>query len=226
MVKKNLVLFGANSEFAKAFSNLAKEQGHSIFGISRSYIDNLDINNQLKIDQNYENLNEIEKFISNVDNPYIIFFNGFLAENRDIYFPTNKEIEKTLKINYLLPLKITNQLIKVTNINKFIYISTMAAVRPRRKNYIYGLSKRSLEESVKKIKDINFLIIRFGQIETNMSKDHKKAPFSYQKDEASIALLKKIERTGLLYANTSLFMTSIFLRLLPSLVINYLEKQK
>ncbi len=226
MVKKNLVLFGANSEFAKAFSNLAKEQGHSIFGISRSYIDNLDINNQLKIDQNYENLNEIEKFISNIDDPYIIFFNGFLAENRDIYFPTNKEIEKTLKINYLLPLKITNQLIKVTNINKFIYISTMAAVKPRRKNYIYGLSKRSLEESVKKIRDINFLIIRFGQIETNMSKDHKKAPFSYQKDEASSALLKKIERTGLLYANSFLFMMSIFLRLLPSLVINYLEKQK
>ena len=105
MVKKNLVLFGANSEFAKAFSNLAKEQGHSIFGISRSYIDNLDINNQLKIDQNYENLNEIEKFISNIDDPYIIFFNGFLAENRDIYFPTNKEMAEPdiiLKANEIL----------------------------------------------------------------------------------------------------------------------------
>ena len=102
----------------------------------------------------------------------------------------------------------------------------MAAVKPRRKNYIYGLSKRSLEESVKKIRGINFLIIRFGQIQTNMSKGHKKAPFSYQKDEASSALLKKIERKGLLYANTFLFVVSIFLRLLPSNVINYLEKQK
>ena len=102
----------------------------------------------------------------------------------------------------------------------------MAAVKPRRKNYIYGLSKRSLEESIKKIKGVDFLIIRFGQIDTNMSKDHKKAPFSYQKDEASSALLKKIERKGLLYANTFLFVVSIFLRLLPSNVINYLEKQK
>ena len=102
----------------------------------------------------------------------------------------------------------------------------MAAVKPRRKNYIYGLSKKSLEESVKKIRGIDFLIIRFGQIQTNMSNDHKKAPFSYEKDEASRALLKKIERTGLLYANTSLFMMSIFLRILPSVVINYLEKQK
>ena len=105
MVKKNLVLFGANSEFAKAFSNLAEEQGHSVFGISRTYIDNLDINNQLKVDQDYENVNEIKKFISNINDPYILFFNGFLAENRDIYFPTNEEIEKTLKINYLLPKK-------------------------------------------------------------------------------------------------------------------------
>ncbi len=226
MVKKNLVLFGANSEFAKAFSNLAEEQGHSVFGISRTYIDNLDINNQLKVDQDYENVNEIKKFISNINDPYILFFNGFLAENRDVYFPTNEEIEKTLKINYLLPLKITNQLIKVTNINKFIYISSMAAVKPRRKNYIYGLSKRSLEESIKKIKGVNFLIIRFGQIDTNMSKDHKKAPFSYQKDKASNTLLKKIEKKGVIYPNASLFMMSILLRLLPSLVINYLEKQK
>ena len=73
MVKKNLILFGANSEFAKAFSNLAKEQGHSIFGISRSYIDNLDINNQLKIDQNYENLSEIEKFFL-INRKYSSFF--------------------------------------------------------------------------------------------------------------------------------------------------------
>ena len=226
MVKKNIVLFGANSEFAITFSNLAQKQGHSVFGISRNQIANLDKNNQLKVDEKYENLSEIEKFISNINDPYIVFFNGFLAENRDIYFPSNEEIEKTLKINYLLPLKITNHLTKVININKFIYISSMAAVKPRRKNYIYGLSKRSLEESVKKIKGINFLIIRFGQIETNMSIGHKKAPFSYKKEDASKNLLKKIEKSGVLYANTSLFMISILLRLLPSFVINYLEKQK
>ena len=226
MVKKNLVLFGASSEFAITFSNLAQEQGHSVFGISRNHIVNLDINNQLKVDENYENLSEIEKFISNIENPYIIFFNGFLAENRDIYFPNNEEIEMTLKVNYLLPLKITTHLNKVININKYIYISSMAAVKPRRKNYIYGLSKRSLEESVKKIRGINFLIIRYGQIETNMSKNHKKAPISFKKEEASNNLLKKIERSGVLYANIYLFLMSILIRLLPSFVINYLEKQK
>ena len=67
MVKKNLVLFGANSEFARAFTNLAEKQGHSVFGISRTYIDNLDINNQFKAEQNYENVSEIEKFILNID---------------------------------------------------------------------------------------------------------------------------------------------------------------
>ena len=95
MVKKNLVLFGANSEFARAFSNLAEKQGHSVFGISRTYIDNLDINNQFKAEQNYENVSEIEKFISNIDDPefvalrrrrntavtcmYWIFFIGFFV---------------------------------------------------------------------------------------------------------------------------------------------------
>ena len=59
-----------------------------------------------------------------------------------------------------------------------------------------------------------------------MSKGHKKAPFSYEKDKASKTLLKKIEKRGVIYANTSLFMMSNLLRLLPSLVINYLEKQK
>ena len=38
---------------------------------------------------------------------------------------------------------------KNTNVKKFIFISSMAAVKPRNKNYIYGLSKKTLEESVR-----------------------------------------------------------------------------
>ena len=36
----------------------------------------------------------------------------------------------------------------------------------------------------------------------------------------------KIEKNGVIFANIYLFMMSILLRVLPSLVINYLEKQK
>ena len=219
---KNIILIGSSSELSNEFIEIAHKI-KNLYSISRKKIDNNKLIDHLEVD-NYENrVDDIENFIKKIDDPTIIFFNGFLAENRNIYFPTNGEIRKTIQINYLIPLLITTRLQEKLNIKKFIYVSSMAAVVPRFKNYIYGLSKKSLEESVKKISNIEFLILRFGQINTKMSSSHNDAPFKLDKGKAASIILKKIEKKGLRYATVELRLVSYLLRLLPIKFIDKLE---
>ena len=120
----------------------------------------------------------------------------------------------------------TQKLKEVDIVDKFIYISTMASIKPRFKNYVYGLSKKSLEESVKNIESIEYLIVRYGQIDTNMSKNHSKAPFSLNKIQASKILLKLIDSRGLKHANNKLLLVSILIKILPLKLLNYIENRR
>ena len=114
---------------------------------------------------------------------------------------------------------------KNTNVKKFIFISSMAAVKLRNKNYIYGLSKKILEESVKKSGNLNYLIVRFGQIKTKMSKNHNEPPFTLTKDRASLKLLKLIDKKGIHYPSYSLFIVSFLIKILPIKLIDKIEKE-
>ena len=163
-------------------------------------------------------------FVETIESPYIVFFNGFLAENRPSYSPTYNEIEETIYANYLTPFHLFDQMSKNTKVKKFIFISSMAAVKPRSKNYIYGLSKKTLEESVRKSGNLNYLIIRFGQIKTKMSQNHNEPPFTLTKDKASLKLLKLIDKGGLRYPSLSLLLVSFLIKILPSKLIDKLEK--
>ena len=86
------------------------------------------------------------------------------------------------------------------------------------------MSKQNLENNIKQINNLNYLIVRFGQIHTSMSKDHNKAPFSLSKQEASGRLFKIRKFNGLKYATKSLFITGTIIRIFPRKIIDYLEK--
>ena len=222
-MKQNIVLIGSSSELSNEFSeSVCKIK--NLYGISSKKHNNENFLDHLKVDSYTDQIEEIDKFIKKIEDPTIIFFNGFLAENRNDYFPSNDEINKTIEINYLIPLLITKKVKQNLKIKKFIYISSMAAIVPRNKNYIYGLAKKNLEESIKKITDIEFLIIRYGQIDTKMSSGHKDAPFKLTKNEASKILLKKLEKKGLIYATIQLKLISYILKIIPSKIIDFFEK--
>ena len=217
----NIVLIGSSSELSDEFIKLSYRT-QNLFGISREKSSDK-FQDHLRVSDYESQIADIENFIEKIKDPIVIFFNGFLAENRDTYFPTDEEVKKTIEINFLIPLKITERLNKNLKIKKFVYISSMAAVVPRFKNYIYGLAKKSLEESVKKISNIEFLILRFGQINTEMSSSHNVAPFKLDKDKAANIILKKIEKKGLRYATFELRIISYLLRLVPIKFIDKLE---
>ena len=223
MVKKNIVIFGASSEFAIEFIKLCNEKNYNLFLISRSQIHKDLCNNLLIVNDYLKEFDRIKKFLIPIQNKFIYFFNGALYENRPYKYPSIEEIQKTEYVNYFLPLELTKKSkAEIKNINKFIYISSMAAVKPRNKNYIYGQNKKKLEMSIKK-EGVNHLIIRYGKIFTKMSEGHKTPPFSLSASDAAIILNKKTKRRGVVYPNFGLFLISILIKLTPSKLIKLIK---
>jgi len=120
MVAKNFILIGANSEFAATFADKLIKNNHKVFGVSREFIPYLNKNEQMQLKNYNEKSTDLLYFIERIESPYIVFFNGFLAENRPTYSPTYKEIEKTIYANYLTPLHLFDQMCRNTTVKKFI----------------------------------------------------------------------------------------------------------
>jgi short-subunit dehydrogenase len=215
MVKETIVIFGSSSEVAVELQKILKEKNFDFYSLSRSEIEK-NLSNHTQLDDYLEDYDKIYTLFDQLGPTYVIFFNGFLAENRDQQIPNLSEIKKTDFLNFLVPYELSNRLsTDFLNIKKFIYISSMSAIRPRYKNYIYGLSKRKLEESIKHLGLRSYLIFRFGKIKTQMSKTHKDAPFTMSAEQSAKVILNKLEKSGIVYGNTGLFIVSIIIKILP-----------
>lgn len=220
MIKnKNIVIIGSSSELAQEVLQQI-DFSNTIFSISlkESYE-----TNHLKVSNYLEDAKNIVEFISSVDSPVVIFFNGYLAENRPIQNPTSGEIVKTLEINYVIPYNLTAMIINNNiNISKFVFISSFAAVKQRYKNFIYGYSKKLLENSIMSLKPNSYLFIRFGKIKTSMSINHNSSFFDLDKKRAANIIVKFLEsKNGVVYPNVSTKLLSIFIKVIPSQVIKY-----
>ena len=146
-MNKNIVLLGSSSELASEFSKI--NSSYNVYKISSSNVD-LNNSNNLLINSYFDNAEEIVEFISKINSPFIIFFNGYLKENRPTQEPNFEQISKTIEANYFMPYFITSKLLQSNvSIKKFIFISSFAATKIRYKNFIYGYSKKLLEESIK-----------------------------------------------------------------------------
>ena len=223
MVNQNIVIFGSSSELATEFINICNKNNLNLFLISRSNVASGFKKNVLVVNDYIKEFDKIKKFLVPVENKFVFFFNGALFENRPDKFPSKKEIKQTEYINYYLPLELTKKLKKeIKHIDKFIYISSMAAIKPRFKNFIYGNNKKRLEISIKN-EGVRYLIIRYGKIFTKMSEGHKTPPFSLSAFDAAKILFKKIEKRGVVYPNFGLFLISILIKVTPGKIFNLLK---
>lgn len=218
-MRNDIVIIGGDSEIAKEFNKIARSNKSKILDISRKKE-----SATLKVHDYISSTNDIIEEIKKLENPIIIFFNGFLAENRPVQFPSGEEILNTIQINFLIPYLLTKEISSKIDCEKFVYISSIAAIKPRMKNYIYGLSKRNLEISIKKLGVQNYLIFRFGLVKTKMSKGHDIPPFSLDAKKAAMLIYKNLNKNGIKYPNKGLSFIGKLLNLLPIKIINYLEK--
>ena len=223
MVKESIVIFGSSSEVAVELQKILQEKDFDFYSLSRSEVEK-NLSNHTQVNDYLEDYEKIYTLFDQLGPTYVIFFNGFLAENRDQQIPSLSEIKKTDYINFLVPYELSNKLgSDFLNIKKFIYISSMSAIRPRYKNYIYGLSKRKLEESIKYLNLQLYLIFRFGKIKTKMSKNHKDAPFTISAKESARVILDKLDQTGIVYGNTGLYLISMVMKILPNFVLKKIK---
>jgi len=223
MKKENIVIIGSSSEVANSFTELIDKKRFDVYLVSR-HDDRTQQNSFLKVDDYITDSEKITNFLAKKNNLKVIFFNGFLAENRISQIPTSEEINKTDFINFQVPYVLTRTFENnLKNVDKYIYISSMAAVRPRHKNYIYGLSKSKLETSIKLLNPKKYLFIRFGKIITNMSKDHKDPPFVMTPESAGNFILKNLNSNGIIYPKFQLKVISYILKIIPFKLMKYLK---
>lgn len=219
MVSK-FVLFGANSDVSKELIKICRLKNYEVIGISRKMIDNFEKHESIIVKDYLEDYEKIVKSLKSYKNITIIFFNGALYENRPLKSPNEEEIFKTKFINFKIPFELCKKLNKdLDNVNKFVFISSMAAVKPRYKNFIYGETKKKLEVSLLELNLNSLLIIRFGKIYTKMSEGHGYAPFSLSPERAAQIIFNKLNKVGLKYANFGLFLVSIIIKLIPSRIL-------
>jgi len=217
----NLVLIGASSEIAEKLVLQNKNLDYKMYGVSTKEVGS----NFLKVTDYIDESEEILKYIEKINKPILIFFNGYLKENRDTYFPNDEEIHQTFYINFLVPYLLSLKLVKTIEYKKLVYISSIAAVKPRYKNYIYGLSKQTLENSIKNMDNKNSLLIRFGKVKTNMSKDHKDPPFTISSNKAAEIIFNSLNRHGIIYSSWGIRLSSLIIKYLPLKFVNYIERR-
>ena len=150
----NIVLVGANSEISQKLIEKNNSSEFNLYGISTKEMGS----NFLKVSDYFDDSKKIIDYIGEIEDPTIIFFNGYLKENRDLYSPNDEEINNTIYITFLIPFLLTLEICKYISFKKLVYISSIAAEKPRYKNYIYGICKRTLEESVYNLKNKETLI--------------------------------------------------------------------
>ena len=219
---KEIILVGSSSELAVEFNE--KLEGNSGFK-THTISSKLDSKPNLLVNGYFDDSDKISTYISKLENPYIIFFNGYLRENRPKYYPDLDEIFETFKINFRTPLFLTTKIAKESRDAKFIYISTFAAIKSREKNFVYGMSKAMLEKNIVK-KNINYLFLRFGKIKTKMSEDHADPPFTLSKSKAASLIIKFLDKEGILYPTIGLKIMSAIIKILPSKLLDLIEKNR
>jgi len=219
MVRKSIVIFGSSSEVALELQKILKEKNFDFYSISRSEVE-INLSNFTHVDEYLEDYDKISTIFHKLGTTYVIFFNGFLAENRDKQIPSISDIKKTDYLNFLVPYELSKKLnTDFSNINKFIYISSMSAIRPRYKNYLYGISKRKLEDSIQFLGLKSYMILRFGKIKTKMSEGHKDAPFTMSAEDSAKVIFNKLEKTGIVYANIGLYIISVIMKMIPTFLL-------
>jgi len=220
----NILVIGASSEIADEFVKRCIYKKDNIFLVTRKTELKNNFNNVLIVDDYLSRKDEIVNFIKKIENLYVIFFNGALFENRPILIPTKNEVELTKLINFNIPYQLFNHLNNhINNIEKFVFISTMAAVRIRNKNFIYGKYKRKLEEAVLKRSNKKVLILRFGKVFTNMSEGHTTPPFSLSSSKAAEKIYKNLNKCDIIYPSYGLYLTAILIKFIPNYVFKRLK---
>ena len=114
---------------------------------------------------------------------------------------------------------------------QILHISSVAGLRPRRRNFVYGVSKFGVDFIAQGLqknlvgKNVFITILRPGFVHTKMTKNMPPAPFATERTEvAKIASKALLKRKRIVYAPRILKLVMLVLRLLPERIFRFLDR--
>ena len=104
-MSKIFVLIGSSSELSNSFKEILLRKNEKFISISRAKDANITVKDYFLESE------EIVKKLKAYKNLNIIFFNGYLAENRPFQIPNHNDVVKTDYINFTVPYSLTEKFI-------------------------------------------------------------------------------------------------------------------
>ena len=216
---QNVLLVGSSSQIGNAIVDfLPCSSSSRVFriGVDPTSDFSLDLNSHVSFDS-LSFINELP------DIDVAIFASGFLASSQNQEIHT--EITRMALVNFANLILLINQIslrMKVQGYGKIVILSSVAALRPRTENYVYGATKSGLDfysrglQAQLKGTGVSILLVRPGFVSTNMTKNLEPAPFAVTPEFVGKSVAAALRRdTRVLYIPRVLKFVFFALRLLP-----------
>ena len=202
----NILITGCSSGLGNGLTNHYLNEGHKVFGISRSTNDALSNHSAfhfLKLD--LSGLNEIhskvKEFLKNDSGMDLVILNaGILYDVKDLKDTEIEEIKKVMDVNVWANKVLIDVLFKqLDSVHQIVAISSGAAVSGTRGWSAYSLSKATLNMLIdlysREHPHTHFCALAPGLIETGMQDYLNNLPEAYEKKFPVVKKLKEARGT-------------------------------
>ena len=144
---------------------------------------------------------KVQKVIQTTETDIVLMAAGVLPTNQG---DTN-QVLAAVKINYLGPLEVCSQVIesfKSKGKGTLVVLSSVAAIRPRSDNYLYGSTKSGLDFWARGIAEnlrgtaVHVMVVRPGMVETKMSQGMERAPMTCLPEDVALAVVAGLKKNS------------------------------
>ncbi len=242
---KNVLIIGANSAIAKSTAKLYAENKDNLYLFAQNLqnleknksdleirtgcnvdIRGLDIYQLAKLESD---LNEIFQRPGGIDDALVSY--GSLPDQNSCEF-NNEKIEKELYVNGLSTIKICNIIAKLMlnqGHGKLGVVTSVAADRGRKSNYVYGSAKAFIDTYLEGLRarldsdGVRVITIKPGFVDTPMTKDFKKGFLWVSPDYVAKKIVLAFEKNkDVVYVPWIWFFIMLIIKNIPAIIMKKL----
>jgi len=157
---------------------------------------------------------------------------GILHDQRGVEDEPRGAVEMA-EVNYVgaaSALLHASQHMELSGGGDLVLFSSVAGMRPRRSNYVYGSSKAGIDFMARGLAaalvdtDVHVMVVRPGFVHTAMTRGMKSRPFAVEPETVARAVVRGLARRDrVVYVPGVLRWVMAMIRLLPDRVVNRLE---
>lgn len=190
---QNILVIGGRSQIAlQTVLNIPLDYNGNVFLLGREIenenivIDNAEVTTiNYDINEPVQQIEKIARLFDKRDFDLVILAVGYLGFQPSQ--STLEENQKILDVNFTNSARVLHYVtdrLKLQNHGKILIFSTVASVRPRKNNYIYGAAKSGLDFFARGLQldligtGVDICIARPGFVHSNMTKGLTPAPFA------------------------------------------------